>query len=237
MWGGARGALCAIRALPGGLLRCGWHAAAGHHVALQACCFSLCHTLGLLPHCPAGRAQPTYLSDSTEGGSWEVEEVPAGSTYSSDDSLSEWSDVDGGVDGCERPEAAGTVEPAAEKSPGGDDGRPAPLTPSPPRRPTAAALANSSSCQLPLARQAAVPRQNPYQRHSLAVWLAARRSGGQPARVLNPQLCFTEAELLQQVGWGMLESVCTFKQAQLQLAPVQGRLLALVNAMQRQPHV
>lgn len=169
------------------------------------------HTLDLLAPCPAGRAQPTYLSDSTEGGSWEVEEVPAGSTYSSGDSLSDWSDVDGGVEGYERPEAAGAMEPAAEESPGGDEGRPAPGTPSPHRRPLAAALVDSSSCPLPLARQAAVPRQNPYQRHSLAVWLAARRSGGQPARVLNPQLCFTEAELLQQVGWGMLESVCAFR--------------------------
>ncbi len=51
-----------------------------------------------------------------------------------------------------------------------------------------------------LARLVPPPRPSPYQRSSLAVWLAAKQSGGHPASVLNPQLCFSQAELLQQVS-------------------------------------
>jgi hypothetical protein len=41
--------------------------------------------------------------------------------------------------------------------------------------------------------------KHPYGSTSLAVWLAAKDSGGQPARQLDPRRCFTDSELVIQV--------------------------------------
>ena len=41
--------------------------------------------------------------------------------------------------------------------------------------------------------------KQPYSATSLAVWLAAKDSGGHPARQLDPRRCFTDAELVTQV--------------------------------------
>ena len=38
-----------------------------------------------------------------------------------------------------------------------------------------------------------------YEKTSLSVWLASKQTGGQPQQVLEPKLCFTEKELLEQV--------------------------------------
>ena len=139
---------------------------------------------------------PTYLSDaSSDADSW-IEELGA---YSPSSRLSDWSDVavqEGGEDGMAS--ASAEVAPAAhERAAGaaaaaaGASSPPGRLSPSPD-----AALARL----FPDASRQAPRRATPYTRTSLSVWLASKASGGQPARLLQPALCFHEGELLQQVG-------------------------------------
>ena len=154
-----------------------------------------------------GQAQPTYLSDDSSGGSWGA--VPAGQHDSAAPSLSDWSEAEeAGEEASSRPAGAGGEGATGERGGGGSgSGSPqlsSPGTPSGAAGSSAAAAPESPQAGLrrrqPLVRRpAAPPRGSPYPPNSLAVWLAVRQSGGYPARVLNPQLCFSEAELLRQV--------------------------------------
>ncbi len=167
----------------------------------------------------AGQAQPTYLSDSTPSGSWASDSQQLQPDGSEGNSLSDWSEGDGEGEVASR---LATAEATKDDShpPGVAGlvfgGKPSPTCDlagsSPPTPGRLSELAAGSSnahasehaAVLDRRRQLAAlvppPRESPYRQDSLAVWLAARRSGGHPARLLNPQLSFTQMELLQQVG-------------------------------------
>lgn len=147
---------------------------------------------------------PTYLSDASED-SW-VDEAAA---FSPGSQLSQWSDASdderaagehgaspvatAASSGQQRGEAdqAGGVA-ASEAADGG-----LPLS----SMAALAALASDLGRPLPPELVALVPqrRESPYTRTSLSVWLASKASGGQPARLLEPRLCFHEHELVVQV--------------------------------------
>eukprot|EP00887_Chlorella_sp_A99_P001169 scaffold14.g1169.t1 len=138
----------------------------------------------------AAGGEPTYLTDDDDGGStgsssWA--EVP----YSPDSELSEWSEAE-----------EGEKERAAAAARGGERGAAAAALAAPAAAPGAAGAPASHVHVLPswaAPRQAAAQQlRSPYQRDSLAVWLASKRSGGRPQAVLEPRLCFSEQELVQQ---------------------------------------
>ena len=129
--------------------------------------------------------------------------------YSPSSQLSEWSTVEAGEDEGVEAAAGGAAaggeatatagEPmlvdeagSGSRQDGGQAGA-AGLAPSP----TAASRVHLFS---PETRPQALRRESPYTRTSLSVWLASKQTGGQPARVLQPGLCFHEREIVQQVG-------------------------------------
>ena len=156
---------------------------------------------------PGGEAEPAAQealppwSDEDEDGS-DAEWWGAELAYSPDDALSAWSgeeedDPDtaageGGAGG------GGTApgSPSAGKPPGPHP-LDAPLTPvAPPRHATRSPSRLHRGAASPWRRQ--LPSK-PYGATSLSVWLAAKDSGGHPARQLDPRRCFTETELVLQV--------------------------------------
>lgn len=165
---------------------------------------------------------PTYLSDASSDG-WE-EELGA---YSPSSQLSDWSHLSAAAEGSgegaevEGSAAAAAAGPASKGAAAQTDGM---AQAQPPQLQAAkqgpaatlstlleqqqaaaaaatAALAAALGRPLPsgLAAPQAARRETPYTSSSLSVWLASRASGGQPARVLEPRLCFHEQELVQQV--------------------------------------
>ncbi|KAL4444278.1 hypothetical protein ABPG75_012015 [Micractinium tetrahymenae] len=176
---------------------------------------------------------PTYLSDASSEGGW----VEESGLYGPGSQLSDWSDVeaeeaeaeamsvDGAGSGVAAPPvraAGGGAGGAAAAPPGNeaDSGAPTALDAAAAARAAAAAQAAGSLAQLfpPSSRQGRL-RETPYTRSSLSVWLASKQSGGQPARVLQPALCFHERELVQQV-LHMLKGVASPGPA-FQLDPVR----------------
>ncbi|PRW51046.1 gamma-tubulin complex component 5-like [Chlorella sorokiniana] len=160
---------------------------------------------------------PTYLSDASSEG-WEEE---AGA-FSPGSQLSDWSHLSAATeeDG-EQGDAEGRSAVAAPQMPSvtaasGDEqaaqqqaterGPAATLSVLLEQQQAAAAAATAALAAalgrpLPagLAAPQAARRETPYTRSSLSVWLASKASGGQPARLLEPRLCFHERELVQQV--------------------------------------
>lgn len=166
---------------------------------------------------------PTYLTDASSD-SWQ-EELAA---YSPGSRLSDWSHLD--AEELEEElagEQAGLAALPGKADAGGDTGGPAAaaaaaagaLLPqerapgSPGSPPSAAAEARAPAPGAGGRRLAPPPsparRESPYTRHSLSVWIASKQSGGQPARLLEPRLCFHEKELAQQVG-GRVFSLVSF---------------------------
>ena len=183
----------------------------------------------------AVQAQPTYLSDSTPSGSWASGSQQLQPSGAEGDSLLDWSDGNGEGEVTSRLAAAeatngdgllsGLAGLAVEGSssapcdlPGGTPPTPGRLSDSAaegsqahPSEPAAGLRAAVLDRRRQLAALVPPPRESPYRQDSLAVWLAARRSGGHPARLLNPQLCFTQKELLQQVGKQSLGSMLAWR--------------------------
>lgn len=173
---------------------------------------------------------PTYLSDASSDG-WEQE---AGA-YSPSSQLSDWSHLSEATDAyCSEAHDGGSMAAVADLSAsaaavqGGGQDQDKPAEPGAGEHSpaatlstlldqqqaaagaAAAALAAALGRPLPtsLAAPQAARRETPYTRSSLAVWLASKASGGQPARVLEPRLCFHERELVQQVcDAGMLQVI------------------------------
>lgn len=166
---------------------------------------------------------PTYLSDASSDG-WE-EELGA---YSPGSQLSDWSHLSAAGEGSgegaelEGSSAAAAAVPASNgaaaqtdsmgqaQSPqlqAAEQGPGAMLSTLLEQQQAAAAAATAALAAAlgrPLPSGLAVPqaarREAPYTRSSLSVWLASKATGGQPARVLEPRLCFHEQELVQQVS-------------------------------------
>jgi hypothetical protein len=139
---------------------------------------------------------PTYLSDAGSD-SWREGERGA---YSPTSQLSDWEGEEDAAEG-EDTNVAAAGEAAA------DVGAEAAAAP-PARQPPHAYHTQHQQQQQqhlqqasPLQRQRQPRRESPYSRTSLSVWLASKASGGQPASLLDPRLCFHERELVQQVGW------------------------------------
>lgn len=149
---------------------------------------------------------PTYLSDASED-SW-VDEAGA---YSPGSQLSQWSDAsDDEQPAGEQQSGGGAAAAGGRGSQQGGEadqaGGEAELEAGSGLQPSSmaalAALAADLGRPLPpeLHAPASARRESPYTRTSLSVWLASKASGGQPARVLEPRLCFHEHELVAQVG-------------------------------------
>jgi hypothetical protein len=144
---------------------------------------------------------PTYLTDTGSEGSWQDELE----TYNAGSELSDWSHLDTAELDGDHADLAGSSGDAETAQPEQLQG--ADVLDEPGVVETQLPLGNTQLA-MPLAARLCVPpqppakRELPYARTSLSVWLASRRSGGQPARVLEPRLCFHERELVQQVrGW------------------------------------
>ena len=154
--------------------------------------------------------EPSYLTDGdSAASSW------AEAPFSPSSQLSAWSD---GEEAESRGEPAVLGLEAPEPMDGVEEGDPAAQQQRP--EPALGSGASPVTAGATLARQATVagllqqqqlqsmPRpglSSPYQRSSLAVWLASKRSGGHPQRLLDPRLCFPEQELVQQVGQAAME--------------------------------
>jgi hypothetical protein len=52
--------------------------------------------------------------------------------------------------------------------------------------------------------------KQPYNATSLSVWLASKDSGGNPSRQLDPRKCFTDSELVAQVGFLSFNNITPF---------------------------
>lgn len=162
--------------------------------------------------------EPSYLTDtSSTSGSWA--EVP----WSPASELSEWSDG-GAAEAVATAPAAGEQQQPQTMMDGeaaGVDGgaamdvdaqrqqqqqqqRAEAELPAPPALSSLAVppklLVGYQAQAATLASAPPGSARSPYERSSLAVWLASRRSGGHPQRLLEPRLCFTEQELVAQVG-------------------------------------
>lgn len=149
---------------------------------------------------------PTYLSDVSSKGSL----AEQSGLYSPGSQLSEWSDEEAegaepeamSKDGADQAasQAAAPASAAAAAPATAPAGSPFKTTPD--AAALAAQVAGSLAKLFPPASRQGPRRETPYTRNSLSVWLASKQSGGQPARVLQPALCFHERELVQQVGKG-----------------------------------
>ena len=137
---------------------------------------------------------PTYLSDAGSD-SWREGERGA---YSPTSQLSDWEGEEDAAAEGEDNNVAAAREAAAN---GGAASAAAPPARQPPyayhtQQQQQPHLQQAS----PMQPQRQPRRESPYSRTSLSVWLASKASGGQPASLLDPRLCFHERELVQQVG-------------------------------------
>jgi len=139
--------------------------------------------------------------DDDSDAEWWANEVP----YSPEDGLSVWSGEDEEEEEGNKLEGSGiTVIDGNGSSfpPPGDgiehipDPTDSPLTPL-----TLARTAQRSPTRGHRQRRLSPLRRmkQPYSATSLSVWLAAKDSGGNPARQLDPRRCFTDSELVSQV--------------------------------------
>jgi len=170
---------------------------------------------------------PTYLSDASSD-SWE-EDVGA---YRPGSQLSQWShlseaaaeEMDGHQEeGSPAAEAAAQTDSTSAAQGGDQPGQlqaavhgPVAVLSTLLEQQQAAAAAATAALAAALGRPLppgleapqAVWRETPYTPRGLSVWLASKASGGQPARVLEPRLCFHERELVQQVGRRFGACIC-----------------------------
>jgi hypothetical protein len=146
-----------------------------------------------------GGQLPTHRSvadgggSSDSGGSWAG---AAGGGGSPARSLSDWGEVDAASERAASPQRAPPPS-SRPPPPDADVDDAAPGTP-----PAPASAAPRPLPRRPLQRSAprrAIGSGNPYGPNSLSVWLASRASGGHPARLLDPRLCFADADLVAQV--------------------------------------
>jgi hypothetical protein len=137
---------------------------------------------------------PTYLSDAGSD-SWREGERGA---YSPTSQLSDWEGEDDAAAEGEDNNVAAAGEAAAN---GGAVSAAAPPARQPPHAHHTQQQQQPHLQQAsPLQPQRQLRRESPYSRTSLSVWLASKASGGQPASLLDPRLCFHEREMVQQVG-------------------------------------
>ena len=137
---------------------------------------------------------PTYLSDAGSD-SWREGERGA---YSPTSQLSDWEGEDEA--------AAEGEETAAAAGEASADAGAAAAAALPARQPLYAYHTQQQqhlqqAVSLQQQQRGQPRRESPYSRTSLSVWLASKASGGLPASLLDPRLCFHERELVQQVGW------------------------------------